>query len=65
MDIETENKVNELAAEFIETARGHGVQIENIEVDWIDGKYDAKVGYSRHNPRIPEKDSYHGETQTG
>ena len=53
MDLQTQEAINQLAAEFIEKARAQGQRIENIEVDWTDGHYDAKVRTSPHKPRVP------------
>jgi len=44
--------INRLTRDFIENARKRGVEVEKIEVDWTNGKYDAKVKYSPHRPRL-------------
>lgn len=53
MNLQTQEAINQLAAQFIEKARAKGIQIENIEVNWTDGRYDAKVRSSPHKPRVP------------
>lgn len=54
MNIETQDNIDRLTREFIENVREQGVEIESIEVDWTDGKYDAKVRTSLHKkPRLP------------
>lgn len=53
MNIQAKDAVNQLARDFIENARDLGIAVENIEVDWINGKYDAKINYSKHRVHIP------------
>lgn len=63
MDIETQETIDRLTREFIDEARKQGVEVQHIKVEWTNGRFDAKVAYSPHIPRIPAKDSYHGEPQ--
>jgi len=65
MDIETQDTINRLTREFIESARKQGVEIEQLKVEWTNGMFDARVRSSPHMPRIPAITDYHGWLKHG
>lgn len=46
-------KIDNLTRELVADARDHGIEIHEIEVEWKDGTFEAKVRYKRHTMHVP------------